>query len=72
MGYRVEVLQSGDWWAITVPVLPGIFSQARHLDEVPAAAREAIGMTLDIDPADVGPIDVSVQPRQGEAELLVE
>lgn len=65
-GIRVEVTQSGEWWAIRVPALRGVFSQARHLDEVPVAAREAIALMLDLDSADVGPIYVRVQPRQGE------
>ena len=71
MGHRVEVVQSGEWWAITVPSLRGVFSQVSHLDEVPAAAREAIALMLDVEPADVGPIDVHVQ-HQGGAELLAE
>jgi len=57
---------------MTVPALPSVFSQARHLDEVPEVACDAIAMMLDVDPADVGPIDVSVQPQQGETELLAE
>lgn len=72
LGHRVEVVRSGDWWAITVPALRGVFSQARNLDEVPEVAREAIALMLDVDPAEVGPIDVCVQPQQGEAELLAE
>ena len=72
LGHRVEVVQSGDWWAISVPSLRGVFSQARNLDEVPEVAREAIALMLDVDPAEVGPIDVCVQPQQGEAELLAE
>ncbi|WP_323671359.1 hypothetical protein [Candidatus Poriferisodalis multihospitum] len=72
LGHRVEVVRSGDWWAITVPALRGVFSQTRNLDEVPEVAREAIALMLDVDPAEVGPIDVSVQPQQGEAELLAE
>ena len=67
LGHRVDVVRSDEWWAITVPSLRGVFSQARHLDEVPAAAREAIAMMLDIDPADVGPIDVHVQKQGGAA-----
>ena len=66
--HRVEVVRHGEWWAITVPSLRGVFSQARHLDEVPAAAREAIAMMLGVDPADVGLIDVHVQ-EQGRAGL---
>ncbi len=69
MAYRVEAVRSGEWWAITVPSLRGVFSQARHLDDVPAAAREAIAMMLDVDPAELGPIDVHVQ-EQGEAGSL--
>ena len=61
MGNRVDVVRSGEWWAITVPSLRGVFSQAKHLDEVPAVAREAIAMMLDVDPADVGSIDVRVR-----------
>lgn len=34
-------------------------------DEVSVAAREAIAMMLDVDPADVGPIDVHVQDQGG-------
>ena len=71
MAYRVEVVRSGEWWAITVPSLRGVFSQARHLDDVPAAAREAIAMMLDVDPAELGPIDVHVQ-EQGEAGSLLQ
>lgn len=69
MAHRVEVVQSGEWWAIAVPSLRGVFSQARHLDEVPAAAREAIALMLDINPADVGPIDVHVQDQGGSGAL---
>ena len=71
LGHRVEVVRSGEWWAITVPSLRGVFSQARQLDEVPAAAREAIALMFDVAPAGVGPIDVHVQ-EQGGAELQAE
>lgn len=39
----------------------GICAPAAHLDDVPAAAREAIALMLDIDPADVGTVEVHVQ-----------
>ena len=71
-GYRVEVVRSGNWWAISVPALRGVFSQARRLDRVEATAREAISMMLDIDESDVGPIAVDVTPPAGTAELLDE
>ena len=68
LAHRVEIVRSGDWWAIAVSALSGVFSQARNLDEVPVVAREAIAMMLDVDPAEMGPIDVRMRPQQAEAE----
>ncbi len=67
---QVSVVRSGDWWAITAPRHPGLFSQAKRLDQVDAMAREAIAMMLDIDEADVGDIDVVVTPPAEVAGLL--
>lgn len=71
-GYRVEAVRSGDWWAITVPDLRGVFSQAKRLNRVEATAREAIAMMLDIGESEVGPIDVQVQPPDEVVGLLDE
>lgn len=68
--YRVEAVRSGDWWAVTVPELAGIFSQAKRLDQVEARAREAIAMMLDVDEDDVGTIVVHAIPPDTVAELL--
>ena len=70
--YTVEAVRSGDWWAITVPDLRGVFSQARRLNQVEPTAREAIAMMLDIDESQVGPIDVQVQPPDEVVGLLDE
>ena len=45
---RVEVVRSGRWWAITVPEIGRVFSQARRLDQVEDRAREALALLLDI------------------------
>ena len=71
-GHRVEAVRSGDWWAITVPELRGVFSQAKRLNRVEPTAREAIAMMLDIDESEVGPIDVHVQPPDEVIGLLDE
>ncbi|MDP3983447.1 MAG: type II toxin-antitoxin system HicB family antitoxin [Acidimicrobiia bacterium] len=68
--HRVEVVRSGRWWAITVPDLGGVFSQARRLDQVDAMAREAIALMLDIDEADVGELDIDVEPPARVVDLL--
>lgn len=50
MTYRVECRRSGGWWAISVPDLKGVHSQARRLDHVPGMARDAIALILDVAP----------------------
>ena len=57
--YRVRAVRSGGWWAITVPELPGVFSQARRFDQVEAMAREAIALMLDIDTNEIGRIEIA-------------
>ncbi|MDZ5447780.1 hypothetical protein U2F26_34610 [Micromonospora sp. 4G57] len=59
MKYTVRCARSGAWWAITVPEIKGVFSQARRLDQVEGMAREAIALMLDVDPHS---FDVDVQP----------
>jgi predicted RNase H-like HicB family nuclease len=51
MMYTARVRRSGAWWAIDVPELPGVYSQARRLDRVESMARDAIALFLDVDPA---------------------
>ena len=50
--------RSANWWAIDVPELPGVYSQARRLDRVEPMARDAIVLFLDVDPAT---LDVRVE-----------
>lgn len=48
--YTVRTERSDGWWAIIMPQLRGVHSQARRLDLVPAAARDAIAAMLDVEP----------------------
>jgi predicted RNase H-like HicB family nuclease len=57
--YSAKAVRSGDWWAITIPELKGVHSQARRLDHAEPMAREAISLFLD-EPADS--FDVTVVP----------
>ena len=57
--YIARAVRSGDWWAIEVPELAGVFSQARRLDQVETMARDAIALTLDVAPDS---FDVTVEP----------
>src|SRR5881398_3164633 len=61
--YTALAQRSGAWWAITVPELPGVFTQARRLTGVGGAgamARDAIATMLGL-PAET--IVVQVEPR---------
>ena len=49
--YTAMARRSGRWWAINVPELDGVFSQARRLDGIELMARDAIALMLDVDPA---------------------
>lgn len=46
--YQAVAERSGDWWAISVPELPGVFTQAKTLEKGEAMAQEAIGLMLDV------------------------
>jgi hypothetical protein len=51
--YTTRCRRSGDWWAVEVPEVPGVFTQARQLDHIPQMAAEAIALMLDLDPSRV-------------------
>lgn len=38
---EARVTRSDGWWAVSVPDVPGLFTQARRLDQVESLVREA-------------------------------
>lgn len=48
--YTANAVRFGDWWAIDVPGIKGIHTQARKLSNVEAMARDAIAVALDVAP----------------------
>ncbi|MGE8596943.1 XRE family transcriptional regulator [uncultured Bifidobacterium sp.] len=36
--------RSGNWWAVEVPEIPGLFTQARRLDQIDGMVRDAARM----------------------------
>ena len=46
--YTARCQRSGDWWAISVPELKGVHTQARRLEKAEAMARDAIALFLDV------------------------
>jgi len=57
--YTARCQRSGDWWAISVPELPGVHTQARRLEKAEAMVRDAIALFLGI-PAES--FDVTIEP----------
>lgn len=58
--YTAICRRVGNWWAISVPELKGVHTQARRLDQVGAMTQDAIALMLDVDPASV---DVVLLPE---------
>lgn len=70
MKVTAKATRSGDWWAIEVPEVPGAFTQAKRLDQVPDMVRDAVALLEDVAPES---IDVIVLPQLGDdtyAELV--
>ena len=57
--YTARCQRSGDWWAISVPELRGVHTQARRLEKAEAMVRDAIALFLDV-PSDS--FDVRIEP----------
>lgn len=68
--YRAVTERDGSWWAIRVPELRGVYSQARRLADVEAMARDAIALLNEVAPDS---FDITVEPvLDDEATRLVE
>lgn len=48
--YTAECHRAGDWWGVSVPSVPGVFTQARRLDQIEDMARDAIATMLGVPP----------------------
>lgn len=66
--YAVRAERDGKWWVLTVPDVPGAFSQAARLSDAPTMISEAIAFVAGV-PA--GSFDVDIQPVLDE-ELLAD
>lgn len=58
----VEATRSGGQWAIEVPEIPGLFTQAKRLDQVELTARQAAS-DLRGRPAEAFSVAVHVLPE---------
>jgi predicted RNase H-like HicB family nuclease len=49
-GYTAVAERCGGWWAVRVREQPGVFTQAKRLDQVESMVRDALAAYLDTDP----------------------
>lgn len=59
--------RSGDWWAVMVPEVEGVFTQAKRLDQVPAMVADAVHLLAGV-PAD--DVHVEIKARVPEPSAL--
>jgi predicted RNase H-like HicB family nuclease len=64
-----KVTRSGDWWAVEVPEVPGVFTQAKRLDQVEEMVRDAVALMIDARPAGIDVDLVPVLPHDVEDDL---
>lgn len=57
--YKALCTREGDWWAVDVPEVPGVHTQAKRLDHAEGMARDAIALMLEV-PLDS--FDVEIEP----------
>jgi predicted RNase H-like HicB family nuclease len=67
--YTASCTRTGNWWAIEVPEVPGVFSQSKRLDGAEAQARDAIALMLEV-PEDSFDVTIeAVLPAMAEEAL---
>jgi hypothetical protein len=65
----VRAARSGQWWALRVPELPGLFTQVRRLDQAPAMVADAVATLEGLDVAEIE-IDLEVElPDEVQSDL---
>jgi predicted RNase H-like HicB family nuclease len=70
MKVTAQVVRSGKWWAVSVPEVEGVLTQARNLKEVPAMVADAVHL-LDGVPIDDVEVELKVEldPDAAHAQM---
>lgn len=58
--YTAYATRSEGWWAVTVPTVDGLITQARRLDQIPDMVRDALRLFPEINDADTADVEVLV------------
>lgn len=75
MNVTARAVRESGWWTVTVDEVPGLFTQTRRLDQIPAMVRDALALFPEIttNPAeatvDVVPEGETAQRASAAADL---
>jgi predicted RNase H-like HicB family nuclease len=64
--FEAHAVRSGDWWSVSVPGVDGAHTQARRLDQVEEAVRDALALLLDEAP---DTFEITVVPDLDESQV---
>ena len=65
MKVTAQATRSDSWWAVQVPEIPGLFTEAKRLDQVAAMVADAAAMLGHPH------VEVSVEPQLSESDRAV-
>ncbi|WP_200938269.1 hypothetical protein [Aeromicrobium sp. Root472D3] len=71
MKVTAQARRTGDWWAVEVPEVDGVFTQAKRLDQVPEVVADAVALLEDVAPSAVEVQVVPVVPDAVAAALML-
>ncbi len=63
MKVTANVTRSGGWWAVEVPEVPGLLTQAKRLDQVADMVADAVALMEDVD---ADSVEVHIHARLNE------
>lgn len=66
MNVTAKAQRTGSWWAVEVVEHPGVFTQARRLDQVPSMVRDAVALVTTTNAQDITVTVVPVVPEMDE------
>ncbi len=62
MNVTAQAQRCNGWWAVEVPEIPGLFTQAKRLDQIPDMVQDAAAMLgMEVE-------NISVEPILGEED----
>lgn len=69
MEVTAKARRSGDWWAVEVPEVDGLFTQAKRLEQIPDMVADAVALLEDV-PAESVHVRLDPVMDQGTVDAL--